>query len=396
MSLLKGVKVLDLSRLLPGSYATQYFADLGADVIKVEDTDKGDYSRDFGTNIKDMGSFYWTTNWRKKSISINLKSQEGLRIFYRLCENADVIFENFKPGTVKRLKVDWDTIRKINPKIVYCSLTGYGQSGELKDRAGHDINYLSLSGILHLMGPSPEDQPVIPGTQIADLGAGLSAALGIITGLYTRERTGKGIHIDASFYDTMCSWMMIPLIEYFASGNKPKRGSDMLNGGNICYNIYPTKDGKYMAVGALEEKFWIRTCEVLGLTDLKLHRNTLAVESNPYYMKLKNCFLTKTQDDWKKFFQHEDCCVTPVLDIQQVINDKHFVDRGILEDVHDEQHSFLPKVRSPLVFNNHYDKVIDLSDSLPPSLGENTKDLLMEYGYTSVEIEEWYSKGVIK
>ncbi len=253
---LSGITVLDLSRLLPGPFCTMILADHGARVISVED------KRFMADDL-----FIPSINRNKEHVSLNLKTPEGKEIFYRLVDKTDILLEGFRPGVVHRLGVDYDTIRSINPKIIYCSITGYGQTGPHKNRAGHDVNFLGHSGVLDLMG-EPDRPPSIPGVQIADIaGGGMNAAIGILLALWARERTGEGQHIDIAMTDGMAS--LLPLVLFFhqRTGDVPRRGDSLFSHRFAFYNTYETADGRHISIGAVEYRFWKQLCEYLGVPE---------------------------------------------------------------------------------------------------------------------------------
>ena len=255
---LAGIKVLDLSRLLPGPYCSMVLADHGAAVIAVED-------RRFLAD----GLFLNNVNRNKRHMTLNLKSKEGMEIFFRLAKEADVVLEGFRPGVVDKLGVGYDAVCKVNPKIIYCSITGFGQNGPFRERVGHDANYLSFAGVLDLIGEAKRP-PSIPGVQIADIaGGGMNAVIGILLALFARENTGKGQYIDISMTDGVVG--MLPLVQFFQNltGKAPARGNALLSHRYACYNTYETADGRYLSIGAVEHRFWKQLCELLGLPNIQ-------------------------------------------------------------------------------------------------------------------------------
>ncbi len=249
---LSGIRVLDLSRMLPGPYCSMILADHGAQVIAIEDK-----------KFQEDGLFFSDLNRNKRHMSLNLKSPEGLAIFFRLAEKADVILEGFRPGVVGRLGVDYQAVQKINPRIIYCSISGYGQTGPLRDRAGHDVNYLSTAGILGLIGEK-DRPPTIPGVQVADIAGGsMNAAVGILLALIAREKTGQGQYVDISMTDGMVGFLSLPYFFAERNGRQPKPADSLLSHRYGCYNTYVTADGRYLALGAVENRFWRGLCEHL-------------------------------------------------------------------------------------------------------------------------------------
>src|SRR5215470_1733185 len=264
---LAGIRVLDLTRLLPGAMATLHLADLGADVIKVEDTGVGDYSRSMGRVRKGMSDSFRLLNRNKRAMRLDLKQPRGREAFLRLAQRADVVVEGFRPGVVAKLGVGYDAVSAVNPRIVYCSISGYGQDGPYTQSAGHDINYVGYAGIGDQIGT--REGPVVPNFQIADLvGGALVPAMGILAALVDAKASGKGRYVDVAMTDAALAHAVFPLLGFLERGKAPARGTGMLDGGLPCYNVYRTKDGQFMAVGALESKFWVSLCGILGCPDL--------------------------------------------------------------------------------------------------------------------------------
>jgi len=264
---LENVRVLDLSRMLPGPFASMMLGDLGAEIIKVEEPRTGDPTRWSLPLIAGQSAAFLQVNRNKKSIAIDLKRDEGREIFLKLAERADVVLDQFRPGVVDRLGVGYAAVSEVNPRIVYCSLTGFGQDGPHRDRSGHDLNYLALSGVLGLT-TDERGKPVIPGVQVADLAGGMIAAYGIIAALYARERTGRGQFVDVSMYDVMMAMLPVPAAQYFAGATLKVGDKYGLSGAYPFYNVYETGDGRFMTLGALEPKFWENFCRKAGREDL--------------------------------------------------------------------------------------------------------------------------------
>ena len=315
MGVLSGVKVLDLTRLLPGPYCTLLMADYGADVIKIEEPGKGDYIRWRTPAAEGIGARHLTVNRNKKSVALNLKTAQGQQIFKQLAAEADVIIESFRPGVMQRLGLGYEDIVQVNDRIVYCSLTGYGQTGPYRHLPGHDINYIGYSGILGLIGEK-NGKPVVPGVQIADIGGGsLMALSGICMALFHRDRTGEGQYIDVSMMDGAITWLYAAMSDYFVSGTVPKRGETRLDGQFAFYNVYETRDGKYMTVGASEFKFWKRLCELIGKEEwIALHEGPANVQEQ-LKQDLGELFKMHDQQHWINLLVQEETCVGPVYEI---------------------------------------------------------------------------------
>ena len=267
MGPLRDIRVLDMSRLLPGPFCTRMFADMGADVIKIEEPVKGDYSRDFVPRRGDFSCWFMEVNRNKKSVALDLKQEQDRAVFLELVRTADVVMESFRPGVLQKLGVDFSEAKKMNPRIVYCSITGYGKKGPLVKQADHDIGYQSLAGLISLSGEK-DGSPSIPGVLAADMQASAMAGMAILAALRHADRTGEGQEISISLFDTCLALVPGVSATYFGNGFVNMRGNNWLSGANPNYNVYRTKDGRYMSVGCLEEKFWANLCGVLGRLDL--------------------------------------------------------------------------------------------------------------------------------
>lgn len=390
-SALAGIKVLDLSRLLPGPFCSMLMADMGADVIKVEDPKLGDYIRWWPPKLGNNSGFHVVLNRNKRSLTLNLKSSEGKEIFKRMAKDADVVLEGFRPGVMDRLGLGYEALKKINPRLVYCIITGYGVEGERALRAGHDINYLALNGALSYSGR--EGVPTLTGTQIADIGGGgLLAAFSIVTALLARERLGEGQFIDISMTDGALSWNCLRWGQFIADGKLPSPGDNFLNHGYACYNIYETKDGRYMSLGALEPQFWKAFCLAVGRSEWDRpsyfepgeHQKALKEE-------IAELFKQKAQAEWTKLFSGFDCCCEPILDLAEIMDDPGVRGRKmVVEMVHEtwgayRQLGIAPKFSlTPGQIRTH-----------APELGEHTRSILEEAGYGPDEIEAFKAGGVV-
>lgn len=302
---LSGITVLDLTRLLPGPMATQWLVDMGARVIKIEDRGPGDYMRTLNPQL------FASVNRGKEFLSLDLKQEADRETFRQLASQADVLVEGFRPGVMDRLGFGWDALHALNPRLVYVAITGYGYNTPYRDMAGHDINYLSLAGILDQFAPSG-GPPVIPGIQIADLAGGsMYAVMGLLAALNARHRTGEGAFIDASM--THGSALLLPVAR--------TNGEAMLTGRYACYNIYQAKDGRYVAVGALEAKFWANLCTALERADLIPDQFAEDPRRQEVIAELRTIFLQREAEAWFQFFRHIDACVTPVRTVTEAGDD---------------------------------------------------------------------------
>ena len=391
MGVPSGVKVLDLTRLLPGPYCTLIMADYGAEVIKIEEPGNGDYIRWRKPAIEGIGARHLTVNRNKKSVELNLKTAEGQQIFKQLAAEADVIIESFRPGVMQRLGLSYEDIVQVDERIVYCSLTGYGQTGPYQQLPGHDINYIGYSGILGLIGER-DGKPVIPGVQIADIGGGsLMALASICMALFHRERTGKGQYIDVSMMDGAITWLYAAMPDYFASSITPQRGTTRLDGAFAFYNVYETSDGKYMTVGASEFKFWKKLCELIGKEEwIPLHEGPAEVQEQ-LKQDLANLFKAYDQQHWIDLLAQEDTCVGPVHDINEMFNDPHIIARKMFKEMQHPIAGTIKQIGFPIKFSEAPGEIY----AHAPILGEHTTEILTQLGYSADDIEHFRAAGAI-
>ena len=372
---LNRVRVLDLSRILPGPYSTRILADFGAQVVKIEPPGGGDWLRLAPPLVDGTGILFQALNQGKQSLTLNLKSDEGQTILLRLVETADVLLESFRPGVMERLGVGYERLAEANSRLVYCSLSGYGQDGPYRERAGHDLNYIGLTGLLDLTG-SREGSPVIPGVPIADLSGALWAAFGILLALPAREQTGQGQRVDGSLLGGALACM--PMAVSHSLGGQPvKRGGSTLTGGLVCYNVYETADGEHMALGALEPHFLQAFCVAAGREDWLDRQND--VDQASLIAELAALFRTQPRAYWTAHFAAHDCCCEPVLSLDEVFTHAQVVHRGLLRD--GRLATPLARQGVPLV--------------LAPELGEHTAEILAELGYTPENVEDLQQRGVV-
>lgn len=382
---LSGLKLLDLSRLLPGPYCSLLLADLGMEVLKVEDPEQGDYMRLMGPIRKKDGAYFLTLNRNKKSMVLNLKADEGKEIFYRLIGTYDIVLEGFRPGVMDRLGIGYQELKKRNPGVILCSLSGYGQDGPYRDRSGHDINYIGLGGILELNG-TKETGPLIPGVQIADIGAGaMMAAISILAAVVNRNKTGHGQHLDIAMHDGVISWLSIHAGKYLSDQILPQRGEMHLSGRYACYQVYPTKDGRHMSLGALEPKFWKNFCEAVGKKDLILKQFIEGDERVRIIQEIKGLFGTKTQKEWIDFLKEVDACCEPILTLNEVFQHPHVLHRKMFIEYHHPVEGKVEQVGNPIKSS-----LFPFESPTPsPQWGEHTLEVLKEIGYSDGEIEQF-------
>ncbi len=388
---LQGMRVLDLTRLLPGPYCTLLLGDMGADVLKVEDPALGDYLR-LNPPIASSGMsiHFHVLNRNKRSVALDLKRKEGRELLLELAGGwANVLVEQFRPGVMERLGLDYETVRESNPSMVYCSITGYGQDGPYRDVAGHDINYLGYAGVLGSTGPA-DGSPVLCGVQIADLaGGGMFGALSILMAYTHALRTGEGQHVDVSMMDGSVSWLSINTGELLAGGPPPRRGSQLLWGATPCYNVYEAADG-YMAVGAIEAKFWKRLCEVLGRPDYATQQ-FVPEKFDEVFTWLRDSFKQKTRAEWTELFAGEDACVSPVLDLDEVPVDAQVRHRGMMPDVEDEKLGRMSTIGIPFKFSATPGEIRRSA----PLLGEHTDEVLEMLGCSAAETARLREQGIV-
>jgi crotonobetainyl-CoA:carnitine CoA-transferase CaiB-like acyl-CoA transferase len=379
---LSDLKVLDLSRLLPGPFCTLLFADMGADVIKIEALSGGDYARYYPPMSGEYGAFFAGINRNKRSMTLNLKDEEGVFILQKLVEEADVLVESFRPGVMERLCLGYETLSDINEGLIYCSISGYGQSGPMKQRAGHDLNYLARAGLLEQNGRKG-DMPVVPGFQLADIAGGaLYAAVGILSALHRRDRTGKGAHVDISMSEGALS-LHLPLHSMIAAGQPQPRGEGMLTGGLPCYNIYETKDEQFLAVGALEPKFWMGFVQAIDAPDIAGDGMSTGEKGEATYQKVAEVLGEKTLEKWLRVFDNVDVCVEPVRSPADVLDDELFKAREMFFDI-----AGVHQTRTPLTPKGR-------DHEAAPGLGEHTDDVLGDLGYGDEAVERLREGGVV-
>lgn len=380
MLALEGIRILDMARLGPGPHCSQILADLGADVIRVEEPGQGE-GRRAGRMIRFRGDAAIRRNSR--SIGLNLKTEEGRGVFYKLVATADVVTEGFRPGAVKRLGVDYETVRAIKPEIIYASLTGYGQDGPYSSHVGHDINYQGLTGMLAMTGKS-EGPPVIPGNTIADnAGGGMNAAIGILVALLVRERSGIGQYIDMAMVDGLVTMMFLTIDEYLTTGAVPQRGETITTGLYPWYNVYETREGKFIAVGAIEPWFYENLCRLLGREDLIPHQYADGEKREEIFAAFGEIFRTKTRDEWVAELMPADTCVGPVYTIDEVAQDPHLRHRRMIVEVEEPERGQRQQVGVMVKLSETPGQIRGSG----PELGQDTQEVLGELGYDGQAIE---------
>lgn len=374
---LEGIKVLDLSRQFPGPYCTMILADFGADVLRIED-------RRF---ISDLSAQSVMRN--KRHMTLNLKTDRGKQVFFKLLETADIVVEGFRPGATERMGVGYKDLAKIKPNIIYCSLSGYGQTGPYKDMVGHDLNYISTAGVTAICG-EPGHRPVIPPVQVADIGGGLNAAIGILLALFHRERTGEGQYVDISLTDAAAGFMTLALMHYGDMGTIPLRGRMPLTGLFPFYNVYECSDGKFFTLGAVEPRFWETFCKTVGRSDLLGDQFAMGDRGLVVDKELRDLFMGKTRDEWFETLKKTDVCVGRVLEIDEMIEDPQIKDRRMVIEME------MPTGRKQHIQGI----VVKLSKTpgdirgRPAAFGEHTSKVLKELGLSEDEVKYCFEKGI--
>jgi crotonobetainyl-CoA:carnitine CoA-transferase CaiB-like acyl-CoA transferase len=388
---LEGIRILDLTSLLPGSFGTQLLADFGAKVIKVEKPLVGDGNRHNLPLYKTQTAFFVALNRNKRSITLNLKSDKGKEIFKTLTRKADVVVESFRPGVMGRLGLSYDVLKKINPQIIYCSLSGFGQNGPYRLKVGHDLNYISLSGLMSLMGQRGSP-PVIPALPIADVGGGgLMLSLSVLISLQARQLYHIGQKVDLSLTDGVLSLMPLQMAKYFCEGKVPKKGENLLDGGYACYNVYRTNDGRYVVLAALEEKFWANFCQAIKREDLITKQFAEFSIQEDVKAELKIIFLTKSCQEWAEFFEGQDVCLEPVWELDEVVNHPQIKARKMIVPINHPTEGRVKQLGLPLKFSETPGDISGPS----PDLGEYNKECLSGLGYNLQDIEVMRQEGVI-
>jgi alpha-methylacyl-CoA racemase len=392
-SLLKGVKVLDFTYLLPGPFATMMLCDLGAEVLRVESPTRLDLARlapPFVDKDCKVSCMHATLNRNKKSIALDLKKTHCIEVVKRLINDQgyDVIIEQNRPGAMDRLGLSYETLSEINPGLIYCSITGYGQTGPLSNRAGHDINYLSLAGIMSYSGRK-DSGPCIMGIQVADVGSGSNnTVIGILAAVIHRMKTGKGQYIDISMTDGLFPHHVVSGIRNLIGAEEPGFETEMLNGGTL-YGFYKTSDGKYISFGGLEPQFLTAFLKALGMENY-IERLMEPDIQEEIHQKVTEKIISQPRDYWSEFFKDIDACVESVLSFSEAAHSEHSKARGLLVDVPGPDGISIPQIGLPIKFSGYSPEY----KWAGPALGENTLEIIQSLKFSDEEIQEMKSKGL--
>ena len=392
---LQDIRVADLSRLIPGGYCSLMLADLGADVIKVEDVDRGDYLRWSshsltGADPSVASAAFVALNRNKRSIAIDLKDERGREALIRLVAGADVVLESFRPGVLDRLGIGYQALRGVNPRVVYCAITGQGQSGPDVRRSGHDLNFLGSTGVLALSGDR-DAAPAQPPVQIADLSSALTAAFAILAAVHERDRSDEGQMVDVSMSDCLLSWLGTVVAEAFASAHAPRRGDLRLGGGLVCYRPYRCKDG-WVTLGALEPKFWEAWCRGVGREDLIPFQNE--PPDTRTHAQVQAIFRERTRSEWHEFGVEHDCCIGAVLELDEALRSPQVAARDIVVETEQPRvEAAVRQVGSPVRLAR---TPADVSRLPAPALGQHTREVLLELGYAEAEVANLTADGVVR
>ena len=388
---LEGLKVLDLTRLLPGAFCTQLLADYGADVLKIEQPGAGDYNRQFAPIAKKESGSFLLLNRNKRSLTLNLKTAEGKRIFLELVRGADVVVEGFRPGVMKRLGLDYETLAQENPRLVYCAISGYGQDGPYAQQSGHDLNYMALTGALQLFGTA-KTGPIVPGLSIADVGGGsLMAAFGILAALASRNATGRGQFVDIAMTDGLVAWLCYHAADFLFAGTEPRGGERPFIGAAPCYNVYRCADGRHITLGIIEEHFWHAFCELIARPDLESQQWPVGEAAQKQQAELAEIFGRESCAVWTARLAQADIPASPVNTMAEAFADPQLQHRKMLLHMEHPVEGRIPQLGFPVKFSRSPGQL----RTPPPLLGQHNDEVLEGLGYSRDGIAELRARDVI-
>lgn len=388
---LSGLRVLDLTRLLPGAFASQMLADMGAEVVKIEDPRGGDYNRSWPPLAREESGSFLLLNRNKKSVTLNLKTPAGKAAFLRLADAADVVLEGFRPGVMDRLGLGYEVLAARNPGLVYCAISGFGQDGPRRLAAGHDINYLAIAGALQLFGKAGE-APIVPGLSIADVGGGsLMATTGILAALLSRSTTGLGQSVDVSMTDGAVAWLALHGADFLFGGVEPRGGERPFIGQAPCYGVYTCGDGRHVALGAIEEQFWIRFCDLVGLPPAERTHYPTGEDALRQRAAIARLMLGRSRDEWVALADGRDVPLSPVNSMEEAFRDPQLTHRRMLQAVEHPVEGRIPQLGFPVKLSG---TPCDIRLP-PPRLGEHNDEILGSAGFRPDEIEAMRREGAI-
>ena len=389
MGPLEGIRVLDLSKYGPSRYTSMILADLGAEVIVVEMPKTAGQTLEVVSD--DVGSLYIGHNRNKKCVVINLKKEDGKKIFSRLVQKVDVLIEANRPGVLKRRGMDYDSVKKLNQRLIYCSITGYGQDGPYAQRTGHEINFAAVSGIMGLIGSKNGPPVYLQSPSIADLLGGVThAVMAITAALFAREKNGKGQYIDVSITDGTIFYHWIDGQSYLLNGNLPERAESPTGSDMACMNTYKARDGKYFTVGCAEPWLWAKLCKIMGREDFIPHQFDKQEE---IYQAFSEVFATRDREEWVKLLNEADIGVGPVYDFEEIFSDPHFKHRKVLTEIEHPKLGKIKLLNTPFKFSETPAEV----RASPPLWGEHTREILRDMlGYKKAQIVHLLKEGVIE
>ncbi len=380
---LRGIRVVDLSRYAPGPYCTMLLADLGADVIVVEEPPGRGRRVDTEMGVSERTKAFLPMGRNKRSVALDLKNERQREVFFRLVEKADVVTEGFRPGVAKRLGIDFDAVRQRNPRVIYCSISGYGQDGPYADLVGHDLNYVSLAGTLGMIG-WPGQPPAIPLNVLGDFaGGGLFAAFAILAAVVARHSTGKGQYIDMAMADGVMSLACLAASDYWSTGVPPRPGRYYLNGALPCYNVYEAADGKWLSIACMEPWFWRKLCAALGCAEYG-GEQFREEKFSEMFTFLRRKFKEKTRDEWFAELKGQEICAMPVYGLEEALADPHNSARGMIVEIEDPEYGTIRQIGVAPKFSETPGRV----RALAPRPGQHTDEVLLELGYSTAEIAE--------
>ncbi len=387
---LEGIRVLDLTARMPGPVCTQMLGDLGADVIKIESPEAPDLFRQFEPRVSGSGSLFHVCNRNKRGLTLELRHPRGREILLRLARGADVLVEAFRPGTMKRMGIDYETLKEVNPGLIYCAVTAFGQTGPYRRRPAHDLNLLAIAGVLDLLG-TRGGPPIVPPVQMSGLGGALQAVVGILAALLGRQRDGKGCLVDISLLDGVSAFGSLEMSRCMTAHRVPRRGRTEGGGGYACFNVYPASDGRFLSLGCLEPHFWENFCRAIGRESLIAEQWAPPKRQDEMIAEIRAVLETRPLAEWLKVFDPEKICVAPVNTFEEALEDSHIRDSGTWFTGRLPDGSRVPQVALPMRFD------VDRPGWRipPPALGEHTREILMEAGISEKDFDELKAAGVI-